>query len=320
MAPRTVRFKQVDVFTSVPFKGNPLAVIFDADQLDSAQMQAIARWTNLSETTFLLKPTEPTADYRVRIFTTGRELPFAGHPTLGTAHALLESGYRPKHAGRLVQQCGAGLVELKALAESVDEIGDKSGDEIGDERGDKSSDEIGSAWAFAAPPARVTPLPETHYAALAAALRSDAIEFDAPPCGVDNGAAWLVVRLATAEACLALEPDTPALKNMVHAVGAHGLAVYAPHPAGGPATFEVRCLMTGGAFGVGEDPVTGSANAALAGLLSMQQRRPGERYTVRQGTALGRAGDVHVHYDDAAGKTWIGGASVTIVDGTFRPG
>src|SRR6201991_2794391 len=124
MPANTVRFKQVDVFTSVPFKGNPLAVVFDADTLDTEQMQAIARWTNLSETTFLLKPTDPSADYRVRIFTTGGELPFAGHPTLGTAHALLESGYRPKQAGRLVQQCGVGLIELKALKAPAESTGE----------------------------------------------------------------------------------------------------------------------------------------------------------------------------------------------------
>ncbi|GAB7523491.1 PhzF family phenazine biosynthesis protein [Paraburkholderia sp. 2C] len=303
MTSRTVRFKQVDVFTSVPFKGNPLAVVFDADELDTEPMQAIARWTNLSETTFLCKPTDPAADYRVRIFTPGRELPFAGHPTLGTAHALLESGYRPRQAGRLVQQCGVGLVELVALAAA-----------------DMPAAAHHGAWAFAAPPARITPLPDSQYAALSAALRSDAIDFGAAPCGVNNGAPWLVVRLATANDCLALEPDSRALAEIAHAVGAHGLAAYGPHPDGSPATFEVRCLMTGDAFGLGEDPVTGSANAALACLLTTQQRRPGERYTVRQGTVLGRAGDVAVHYDDAAGKTWIGGASVTIVDGTFRIG
>ncbi|MEC5407025.1 PhzF family phenazine biosynthesis protein [Paraburkholderia sp. MPAMCS5] len=298
MPANTVRFKQVDVFTSVPFKGNPLAVVFDADALSADQMQAIAHWTNLSETTFLLKPTDPAADYRVRIFTTHGELPFAGHPTLGTAHALLESGYQPKHVGKLVQQCGVGLVELQSLHE-----------DSGDARG---------AWAFAAPPARFTPLPQQHYAALSSALRSDAIDFSAEPCAVDNGAPWLVVRVNSARDCLSLEPDAPALTEIVQATGTHGVAVYGPHDAGGPATFEVRCLMMGGKFGVGEDPVTGSANAALAGLLSAQQRRPAARYTARQGTALGRAGQVAVHYDDARGKTWIGGASVTVVDGSFR--
>ncbi|MFM0732334.1 PhzF family phenazine biosynthesis protein [Paraburkholderia sediminicola] len=300
MPVNTVRFKQVDVFTSVPFKGNPLAVVFDADALNADQMQAIAHWTNLSETTFLLKPTDPAADYRVRIFTTHGELPFAGHPTLGTAHALLESGYQPKQAGKLVQQCGVGLVELQALTEPG------------------STHNTHGGWAFAAPPARVTALPQDQYATLITALRSDAIDFSAPPCAVDNGAPWLVVRVNSARDCLALEPDAAALADIVHSMDTHGLAVYGPHDADGPATFEVRCLMAGGRFGVGEDPVTGSANAALAGLLSAQQLRPGSHYTARQGTVLGRAGDVSVHYDDAAGKTWIGGPSVTIVDGTFR--
>lgn len=294
MPAHTVRFKQVDVFTSVPFKGNPLAVVFDADALDANQMQAIARWTNLSETTFLVKPTDPAADYHVRIFTTHGELPFAGHPTLGTAHALLESGYQPKQTGKLVQQCGVGLVELEALPGAD------------------------GAWAFAAPPARVTPLGKDRYTALAAALHTDAINFSAAPCAVDNGAPWLVVRVNTARDCLELAPDAAALAEIVHSVSTHGLAVYGPHEAGGPATFEVRCLMTGGGSGIGEDPVTGSANAALAGLLSAQQLRPGAHYSVRQGTMLDRAGQVSVYYDDARGKTWIGGSSVTIVDGTFR--
>jgi PhzF family phenazine biosynthesis protein len=292
MSARTVRFKQVDVFTPVPFKGNPLAVVFEADDLDSAQMQAIARWTNLSETTFLVKPTHPDADYHVRIFTVEGELPFAGHPTIGTAHALLESGYQPRTPGKLFQQCGAGLVELNAQA--------------------------GGAWAFVAPPARVTPLPTDLYTSLTDALRTEAIDFSAAPCGIDNGAPWLVVRVNSAAACLAIKPDAAALERVVEAVGTHGVAVYGPHDPDGPATFEVRCLMVGGGLGTGEDPVTGSANAAIAGLLSAQQRRPGASYTVRQGTVLGRAGQVSVRYDDAAGKTWIGGPAVTVVDGTFR--
>ncbi|ASL43104.1 Trans-2,3-dihydro-3-hydroxyanthranilate isomerase [Burkholderia sp. AD24] len=304
MLANPVRFKQVDVFTSVPFKGNPLAVVFDADTLDADQMQAIARWTNLSETTFLLKPTDPAADYRVRIFTIAGELPFAGHPTLGTAHALLESGYQPKQAGRLVQQCGVGLVELKALPAAAG--------------ADSAQDTGPHAWAFAAPPARITPLGADRYTELSTALRSNAIDFSAVPCAVDNGAPWLVVRVNSAQDCLALEPEAGALAKLVQSVEAIGLAVYGPHAPNGPATFEVRCLMAGDRFGTGEDPVTGSANAALAGLLSAQQRRPGERYTARQGTVLGRAGQVSVHYDDTQGKTWIGGASVTIVDGTFR--
>ncbi|KUY96508.1 phenazine biosynthesis, PhzF family protein [Burkholderia territorii] len=290
MTGRLVRFKQVDVFTSVPFKGNPLAVVFDADSLGDDAMLKIARWTNLSETTFVCTPTDPDADYRVRIFTTAGELPFAGHPTLGTAHAFLESGGRPRTPGRLIQQCGVGRVELREQAGS---------------------------WAFAAPPARVTPLDRSDYAVLAAALRSDAIDFDAEPCAVDNGAPWLVVRLKSVDACIGLSPDPAALEALTRRYGMDGLAVYAPHVEGGPATFEIRCLMAGGNFGVGEDPVTGSANAALAGLLTLQQRRPGPSYTARQGTAIGRDGRIAVSYDQD-GTTWIGGHVVTVVDGTFR--
>ncbi|TKC83127.1 PhzF family phenazine biosynthesis protein [Trinickia terrae] len=294
MSARTVRFKQVDVFTAVPFKGNPLAVVFDADDLATEDMQAIARWTNLSETSFLLKPADPAADYRVRIFTPGGELPFAGHPTLGTAHALLDSGYRPRQAGRLVQQCGAGLVELTGRGDGV--------------------------WAFAAPPARVASLPASTRTALSVALRTDAIDFSAAPCTTDNGVPWLVVRLKSAEACVALAPDVAALTAIVRETGMDGLAVYGPHPEGGAVDFEIRCLMLGGSLGFGEDPVTGSANAAVAGLLKSQGLRPGSRYVARQGTALGRDGRVHVDYDDDANRIWIGGHSVTIVDGTFRPG
>ncbi|HDR9056527.1 TPA: PhzF family phenazine biosynthesis protein [Burkholderia vietnamiensis] len=289
MTGRRVRFKQVDVFTSVPFKGNPLAVVFDADSLGDDDMLTIARWTNLSETTFVCTPSDPQADYRVRIFTPGGELPFAGHPTLGTAHAFLESGAQPRTPGRLIQQCGVGRVELR---------------------------EQPGGWAFAAPPARFTPLDRSDYPALAAALRSDAIDPDAEPCAVDNGAPWLVVRLTSADACVGLAPDPAALAALTHRYGTHGLAAYAPHPDGGPATFEIRCLMSGGGFATGEDPVTGSANAALAGLLSRQQRRPGASYTARQGTAIGRDGRIAVRYDDD-GTIWIGGNVVTIVDGTF---
>ncbi|KDB09271.1 phenazine biosynthesis protein PhzF family [Burkholderia sp. lig30] len=291
MSARRVRFKQVDVFTSVPFKGNPLAVVFDADALGDDDMLAIARWTNLSETTFLCTPTDPAADYRVRIFTPGGELPFAGHPTLGSAHAFVESGAKPRAPGRLVQQCGVGQVALRQQAHG---------------------------WAFAAPPARVTPLAEADYPVLAAALRTADIDFSAAPCAVDNGAPWLVVRLNSPDACIGLVPDTAALEALTHRYGTHGLAAYAPHAPGGPATFEIRCLMTGGGFGIGEDPVTGSANAALAGLLTRQARRPGASYTARQGTAIGRDGRVFVEYDDAEGTIWIGGSAVTVVDGTFR--
>ena len=292
MHAQTVRFRQVDVFTSVPFKGNPLAVIFDADDLSTDDMQAIARWTNLSETTFLLRPTDPEADYRVRIFTTSMELPFAGHPTLGTAHALLESGYTPRQAGRLVQQCGVGLVPIV--------------------------ERDGGAWAFAAPPARIQPLDDARQQRLAAAFAPGVIDFNAPPCAVNNGVPWLVARLKTAADVLSLAPNRDAMTALAADTGTLGLAVYGPHAGATPATFELRALLYGAE--TAEDPVTGSANAALACLLTTQGGRPGLSYTVRQGTALGRDGRVFVTYDDhtADARTWIGGHTVTVVEGTFR--
>jgi len=293
MSARRVRFKQVDVFSDVPFKGNALAVVFDADGLDTDQMLAIARWTNLSETTFLLKPTDPAADYFVRIFTPAGELPFAGHPTLGTAHALVESGYVARTAGRLVQQCGVGLVEIEERSPGV--------------------------RAFAAPPARITPLPESEFEALQEALgiREDEIDFmRIPPSAVDNGVRWLTVGLASPERCVTLKLDPPALSHIVQCAGMKGLALYAPHPAGGPADYEMRCIVMDEPSAY-EDPVTGSANAGLASLFASRDARPGDHYTVRQGVAIGRAGRVFVDYDDARGKTWIGGASTTVVDGTF---
>ncbi|WP_244848256.1 PhzF family phenazine biosynthesis protein [Caballeronia sp. SL2Y3] len=295
MSARTVRFSQVDVFTSVAFKGNPLAVVFDADDLSTERMQAIARWTNLSETAFLLRPTDPRADYRVRIFTTATELPFAGHPTLGTAHALRSSGYAPKEPGMLVQECGVGLVTLR--------------------------DRDDGCWAFAAPPARMIELDEAQRERLAAALAPVEIDFSAPPCAVDNGAPWLIVRLSDAAQCLAMSlrgEARQALTALVAEVGTHGLVVYGPHENGVPATFELRALLLG-AENV-EDPVTGSANAALAMLLTRQGRRPADAYTVRQGTALDRDGRVTVIYDDRADgpQVWIGGDSVTVIEGTIR--
>jgi PhzF family phenazine biosynthesis protein len=290
--PRQVCFKQVDVFSAVPFKGNPLAVVFDADALSTEEMQAIARWTNLSETTFICKPTDPLADYFVRIFTPSGELPFAGHPTLGTAHALIEHGYRPRQSDRLVQQCGVGLVEIEARA--------------------------GGIRAFAAPAATITPLAEAEYGALKEALHTDNIDFSRiPPTAINNGVGWLAVGVATPETCVSVTPEPAALRRIMQRAGMNGLALYAPHPAGGPATFEVRCIVVENNLSIYEDPVTGSANAGLASLFTARACRPGERYTVRQGTALWRDGRVSVDYDDARGKTWIGGAATTVIDGAI---
>lgn len=293
MSSREVRFKQLDVFSEVPFKGNPLAVIFNADGLSEQQMREIAQWTNLSETTFILTPTDPAADYLVRIFTPDYELPFAGHPTLGTAHALIESGYTPKQSGKIVQQCGVGLIDIE-------------------ERG-------AGVRAFAAPKARVTALNDNDLAALNEVLGTGAIDpGHSVPTVVDNGAPWLLVGVTSPERCVALAPDTERLTGMLRRIGAIGIAFYALHPAGGPATYEIRCIVVPGNKPAYEDPVTGSANAALATLFKVRQTGVGSRYTARQGTALGRDGRIFVEYDDVRDTIWIGGASATVIDGVIR--
>jgi PhzF family phenazine biosynthesis protein len=276
--PQPRPFRQVDVFSSVPFMGNPLAVVLGADGLDGAQMQAIARWTGLSETTFALAPRDPAADYRVRIFSPETEFPFAGHPTLGTAHALLDAGLRPKGA-HIVQECGVGLVPIERQA--------------------------GGVLAFQAPPCTTRPLDPALLPLLQAAL-----------CGVpaaagsvvEMGIRWLCVPLASAADCLAVDADIAALTALLAAARADGLALYGAHAAGGPADYEVRALLSEHGALV-EDPVTGSANACIAQLLA------GGDYTVRQGTCLQRDGRVAVHF--RAGHAWIGGACLTVINGSI---
>lgn len=276
--PQPRPFKQVDVFSKVPFMGNPLAVVLDADGLDTAQMQAIARWTGLSETTFVLAPCDPAADYRVRIFSPEMEFPFAGHPTLGTAHALLDSGMQPKDT-RIVQECGVGLVHIERQA--------------------------GGVLAFQAPPCTTRALDPALLPLLQTALAG------APAAAgtvVGMGIRWLCVPLASAAACLAVRADIASLTALLAASGADGLALYGPHAAGGPADYEVRALLSEHGALV-EDPVTGSANACIAHLLA------GGDYTVRQGTCLQRDGRVSVSFRD--GQAWIGGACLTIVAGSI---
>jgi PhzF family phenazine biosynthesis protein len=268
-------FRQVDVFTATPYLGNPLAVVHDADGLSVEQMQQFASWTNLSETTFLLAPGEG-ADYTVRIFTPTRELPFAGHPTLGSCHAWLEAGGRPRQPGVVTQQCGAGLVEIRA----------------GDD-----------GLAFAAPPlVRSGPVDEETARRVAAMLgigRTDIVDLQ----WADNGPGWIAVLLASAEAVLAIEPQP----------GDLDVGVAGPHQPGGPAEFEVRAFFP--ANGVTyEDPVTGSFNASLAQWL-LSTGRARAPYLARQGTALGRNGQVRV-VQDADGQVWVGGSVVTCVSGT----
>jgi PhzF family phenazine biosynthesis protein len=280
---RDVPFHQVDVFSAKPYKGNPLAVIAEADGLDDATMKAIANWTNLSETTFLLQPTDSSADYRVRIFTPQRELPFAGHPTLGTCHVWLALGGKPQ-GEHVVQECGAGLVRIKR-----DGAGEKT------------------RLAFAAPPQRRSGEVEPELLArLAQALgiTPDAI---LKSQWVDNGPGWVAVMLRSRSEVLNLRFDAAALQ------GNQPLGVVAPCDRANDDTdadFEVRAFMWSGA----EDPVTGSLNASLAQWLIGAKIAP-KQYVAAQGTVLGRAGRVHVAQD---GETiWIGGDVTTCVNGTI---
>ena len=282
-------FKQVDVFTPVPYLGNPLAVVLDGTGLSTEQMQHFTEWTNLSEATFLLPPTQPEADYRVRIFSPGRELLFAGHPTLGSCHAWLEAGGRPR-GEYVVQECGVGLVKLRRDGERL---------------------------AFAAPPLRKQgPLPEEDVALIARGLgiaRDDIVAH----AWCDNGPNWRGVMLRSADQVLALRPDAGILSGLdVGVVGPRGkVGVVGSRAAGDDCAFEVRAFFPGNS-GMIEDPVTGSLNAALAQWLIGAGIAPAS-YVASQGTALGRAGRVHVQRD-AQGDTWIGGSSVTCIAGEVR--
>ena len=273
------RFAQVDVFTAQPLKGNALAVVIDGGGLSDDEMAAFARWTNLSETTFLLPPTDPAADYRVRIFTPGGELPFAGHPTLGSAHAFLAGGGDAKKPGEVVQQCAIGLVRVKR---------------------------DGARLAFAAPPLkRSGPVGAAERAQVIASLRI-APEALLDLVWVDNGPGWMAARLPDAASVLALQPDFIAMQGLK-------LGVVGAHPAGGECQFEVRAFVPD--LGIPEDPVTGSLNAGLA-LWLQQAGLAGDRYVAAQGAALGRAGRVHVQRDAEA--TWIGGDVTPLIHGQVR--
>lgn len=271
-------FRQVDVFGSAALSGNPVAVVHDAEGLTDEQMAAFARWTNLSETTFLLTPTHPAADYRLRIFTPGGELAFAGHPTLGSAHAWLEAGGVPK-GGQLVQECGIGLVRLRRT----------------------------ERLAFAAPPLiRSGPVEAIDLDRIVRALRIDrAAVLDSR--WVDNGAGWVAVRLRDADAVLALTPDFSAFGEGLD------IGVVGPRPEGGEAQVEVRGFAPHA--GIPEDPVTGSLNAGLAQWLIGDGTLP-RSYVAAQGTAIGRAGRIHVDSDPAdADVIWIGGDTRTTITG-----
>jgi PhzF family phenazine biosynthesis protein len=276
-------YKQVDVFTAVPYLGNPLAVVLDGDGLTDAQMQAFARWTNLSETTFLLPPTARTADYRVRIFTPGGEMRFAGHPTLGSCHAWLESGGKLRAKGFVVQECGVGLVQIRREA---------------------------SRLAFGAPPMQRSAPTATLLARVARALGLRAEQIIAAQ-SLDNGTVWLGLLVDSASTVLELTPHFSGLTELGQKVG-----VVAVNTAGSTdadtATVEVRGFAPH--MGINEDPVTGSLNASLAQWLIADGHAP-EKYIAAQGACLLRAGRVFVERD-ASGQVWVGGHAVTCIDGT----
>jgi PhzF family phenazine biosynthesis protein len=272
-------FSQVDVFSTEPLKGNPVAVVHDADGVEEAEMRQFAHWTNLSETTFLLSPTHPDADYRLRIFTPSEELPFAGHPTIGSAHAWLEAGGVPHADAELVQECGAGLLRIRR-AERL---------------------------AFAAPPLlREGPVTDDERAQILAALAlgdDDVVDLS----WGDNGPGWVVVLMRDAASVLAVRPDWSAF-------GGLDIGVVGPYPAGSECAVEVRAFCP--SIGIVEDPVTGSLNASIGQWLA-GDRLPSS-YVAAQGTALGRAGRVHV--DKVDGTVWVGGDAATTIKGTVGLG
>lgn len=300
MTPRR-SFAQVDVFTDVPGYGNPVAVVLDGSGLDEAAMQRFARWTNLSETTFVLPPTDPQADYNLRIFTPGGELPFAGHPTLGSCYAWLAAGGEPKSGGRIVQQCAKGLVQIRRE---------------------------GKRLAFAAPlTERSAPSPAL-LARVAQALGLQAAQVLRAQL-LDNGPVWLALQVDNADTVLALEPNHEQLAGLGQKVGV--LGVYQSHAAtqlisrssrearafagiagrGDAPLIEVRAFAA--PIGVAEDPVTGSLNASLAQWLIEEGELP-LSYVASQGTVLGREGRVHVNRD-ADGQVWVGGDCVACIEG-----
>lgn len=286
-----VPFKQVDVFTDRAFAGNPVAVILDAEGLDGAAMQRIAHWTNLSETAFVLPPTQPGASYRVRIFTPRQELPFAGHPSVGTAHAVIEAGLADAGTGRLVQECSAGLLPVRIEGE-------------------------GGARRISvrAPTAKFADVVTGDAQSLGAALGATPLAAPAPQV-VDNGPHWWVAGYGSAAEVRALAPDMGALAALTLARGAVGVAVYGPE-AEGEAALAVRCFCP--ADGIPEDPVTGSGNAAIAAFLARHDALPANPYLASQGREIGRDGRLAMHVADDG--VWLGGQSVTVVDGMVRLG
>lgn len=281
-------FRQVDVFGSRPFSGNPLAVVHDAEDLTDEQMARISAWTNLSECTFLVPTTQPGADYRVRIFAGRSELPFAGHPTLGTARAWLDAGGVPAVPGRIVQECGVGLVTVREDGGGIDG---------------------GGALAFEAPALRRSgPLTDAELDDVLAVLGLRADDVVEARC-IDNGPGWIGVLLPDVEAVLAVRPDA-ARRPGVWSIGVVGLS---PEESAHEARIEVRGFFSGGDGPMVEDPVTGSLNASVAQWL-LESGRVEAPYVAAQGRMVGRDGRVAITTDEA-GAVWVGGAAVVAIRG-----
>jgi len=289
----TYHFKQVDAFTSRPFYGNPVAVVLGADRLETDEMQRIAAWANLSETTFVLKPTIQGPAYGLRIFSPGHELPFAGHPTIGSCHAVIEAGVVTPEDGRLVQECGAGNLPLRIEGEGP-----------------------GRRIFVEAPEAKFMGEFEGLAQTVSAALGRQ-IAASPAPTALQNGPNWLFVRFDDESDVASLKPDMSAVAklSLEHSLG--GIAALAFVPSGEFAV-HIRCFAP--AFGVPEDPVTGSANAALAAYMARHGllEQTGREYLATQATELGRDGRVYVRVLDESGRAEIGGQAVTVVEGEIR--
>ena len=289
----TYPFKQVDVFTEKPFYGNPVAVVLGATELTDGEMQRIAAWTNLSETTFVLPPTTPDADYRLRIFDARQEMAFAGHPTIGSAHAIIESGFAPVKNGRLRQECLAGVLDLRT-----------------EERDGRLK-----IWVKA-PAATVTSIDRSTCELLRSALKSGYVE-DTPPLRVDVGAVWLVVNMGRAEHAAALSPDMDALARISNDLGLSGVTVFG-RSSDGVSALHARSFAP--ASGVPEDPVCGSGNISVAAFIirSRLLEQFGSEYIARQGMQVGRDGKVSIRIGEGGEFIELGGYAMTCIEGRLH--
>jgi PhzF family phenazine biosynthesis protein len=278
-------FQQVDVFTAIPFKGNPVAVVLEGDALSSEQMQSIAAWTNLSETTFVCTPADEKADYRLRILTPKRELPFAGHPTIGSAHAVLRRGLKPRNSGRLVQECGKGFVDIRIEGEHL---------------------------LLALPEPQFREPTTSDLAEVAAALGITATDIQRAAI-IDVGPVWFTVQLGSGNTVLALTPDMGKLAAL-NSIGITGVNVFGLYPTGAGADLEVRSFAP--VDGIPEDPVCGSGNGCVAALARRDVILRKSSYVASQGRRVARDGRVAVEFD---GDTiWLGGHAVTCIEGSLQ--